>query len=138
MTEFDPTLTDRFERFEIVPTEFWHLDHVQVAFEMFERYDFIEACSRYASTIRKMATDSGAPAKYNATITIAFMSLVAERKACSPDGDLTAFFKDNPDMLDKKVLCTWYSPKRMTSSIARQQFLMPDKINGVAYEQATA
>lgn len=138
MTEFDPTLTDRFERGEIVPTSFGHLDHVRVAFEMLERYEFVEACSRYARTIRKMARDAGAYEKYNTTITIAFMSLVAERKARNPGGDIAVFMADNPDLLDKKILGSWYSFERMTSAVARQQFLMPDRVAGAVRDEAIA
>jgi len=123
-------LLARFEQLEINAPNFHHCDHIEVAYDMLNKYDFVEACTRYASTIRAMAERVGVPEKYNTTITLAFMSLVAERKGqLDPDG-LASFLASNPDLLDKNVLKRWYSEERLTSATARRQFLLPDKAQG--------
>ena len=123
-------LLTRFEQFEIDAPNFHHGDHIKVAYGMLNKYDFVEACTRYASTIRAMAERVGVPEKFNVTITFAFMSLIAERKGQSnPDG-LASFLASNPDLLDKNVLKRWYSEERLTSATARRQFLLPDKAQG--------
>jgi len=126
----DNSLLGRFERHEIEPGSFRHSDHVQVAYDMLARYNFVDACARYASTIRAMAESVGVPEKYNTTITIAFMSLIAERRSQSDSNDLDSFLASNPDVLEKDVLKGWYSEERLGSSLAREQFLLPDKTYG--------
>ena len=123
-------LLDRFERLEIKAPDFHHVDHIRVAYEMLDKYDFVDACARYAATIRAMAEDVGVPEKFNATITFAFMSLIGERKSLSHNGGVESFLEANPDLLDKDVLNTWYSAERLSSSTARRQFLLPDRILG--------
>ena len=93
---------------------------------MLDRYDFIEAYTRYASIIRTMAASLGALDKFNVTITLAFMSLVAERMNSGEFSDWSAFLAANPDLLNKEVLSHWYSNDRLASTAARSQFLMPD------------
>lgn len=127
MPDFDPTLTDRFESGRIAPADFGHHDHVQVAWEMLERYDFLEASTRYGQTIRRMAESVGALEKYNATITLAFMSIIAERRLHASHGGFAAFLAANPDLLEPNLLDRWYSRERLTSPLARAQFLMPDE-----------
>ena len=97
----DSQLQRRFERLEFEPGAFRHNDHVQAAYAMLGRYDFVDACVRYASTLRAMAESAGVPEKYNATITIAFLSLIAERRSQSDSCDLGSFLASNPDLLEK-------------------------------------
>ncbi|NNF76709.1 MAG: hypothetical protein HKN05_01645 [Rhizobiales bacterium] len=126
MSASSTTLTRSFEAGKLDPAAFKHTDHVAVAYEMLGAYDFLEACSRYASSIRALARKAGAPDKFNATITLAFMSLIAERKA---SGDFTTyeeFISENEDLLSKTVLESWYSPERLNCDTARAVFLMPD------------
>ena len=68
---------ERFERLEVDPTSFCHVDHLEAAYAMLSKYDFIESCTRYSATIKSMAESVGALVKFNAAITIAFMSVVA-------------------------------------------------------------
>ena len=65
--------------------------------------------------------------KYNATITITFLSLIAERRSQSDSSDLGSFLASNPDLLEKDVLKGWYSEERLNSPLAREQFLLPNK-----------
>ena len=123
-------LLDRFEERQIPAPDFRHLDHVQVAFEILDKYDFVQACARYASTIKAMAESAGAPEKFNATITVAFMSVIAERKSQMENADFESFISANPDLLDGNALKGWYTKERLDSPAARHQFLMPDKVAG--------
>lgn len=125
--DLDPTLTGRFMAGQINPGEFGHRDHLQVAFELLDRHDFLESCAIYGSTIDRMARSAGAPEKYNATITIALLSLIAERREAMAQADFAAFLANNPDLLNKDLLAAWYSGERLGSAQARAQFLMPDR-----------
>ncbi len=118
---------EKFEQLKIDTPTFGHREHVEIAYEMLGIYDFVEACTRYASTIKRMAEQHGAPEKYSATVTFAFMSLIGERKAQMEGQDFEQFLATNTDLLDKDVLMNWYSKDRLTSQKAREQFLLPDK-----------
>lgn len=125
-------LIEQFEKLQISAPHFGHKEHVEIAYEMLARYDFVDACNRYASTIRAMAAQHGAPEKYNTTITFAFMSVIAERKSLKDHGDVAQFLADNADLLDKNFLMNWYTPERLASAEARVQFLLPDRASGQA------
>ena len=118
---------EEFEQLEMDTPTFGHREHVGIAYEMLGIYDFVTACNRYASTIKRMAEQHGAPEKFNTTITFAFMSLIGERKAQMEGQDFEQFLAANTDLLDKDILMNWYSKDRLTSKKAREQFLLPDK-----------
>ncbi|MBO9451548.1 hypothetical protein J7426_14840 [Tropicibacter sp. R16_0] len=119
-------LTQAFEAHKIDNTQFRHAEHVQVAYELLQKYDFIDAAAIYAKGIRTLAAAAGAPQKFNLTITYAFMSLIAERQAQSHNGGFDGFVSANPDLMSKDVLAQWYGPERLTSDTARSVFLMPE------------
>jgi len=117
--------SDRFERKEIAAEDFSHREHVQAAFELLHKYDFIEATAKYAEIIKSMATAAGAPEKFNVTITVAFMGLIAEKMEADGDVDFDTFYSTNPD-LSGNALAPWYSAERISSKLSRKIFLMPD------------
>ena len=118
--------TRDFERCEIDASDFGHIDHIGVAWDMLHRYDFLEASLRYSRCIDTIATRAGAGQKFNTTITLAFLSLVAERMKQGPDGSFDEFIARNEDLLAPGVLDRWYSAERLGSDLARSVFLMPD------------
>lgn len=123
------SLLSRFEALEIDAEEFGHLEHVQAGFEMLHKYGFVEACARYASTINTMATNAGAPDKFNVTITFAFLSLIAERINRNNDHqNFGGFLAENPDLESANVLDHWYSEDYLKSDFARKHFALPDKV----------
>ena len=121
------SFSDRFERQEIAAEDFGHREHVQAAFELLQKYDFIEATAQYAETIKSMATAAGAPQKFNVTITLAFMGLIAEKMMqAGSDSDFDSFYSSNPD-LTGNALAPWYSAERISCDLSRKIFLMPDR-----------
>ncbi len=119
-------LARAFEAGELAPEAFKHADHVAVAYEMLSAYEFLDACSRYAASIKVLAERAGAPEKYNATITLAFLSLIAERIALGRHAGCEEFMAQNGDLTSRDVLLQWYSPQRLTCDTARAVFLLPD------------
>ena len=119
-------LAQAFEAGDIRPGGFNHAAHVIVAYQLLTRYEFLEAVSRYTRGIRELASRAGAPEKFNITITLAFLSLIAERMADAPSSDAEAFVRDNSDLMTIDVLRGRYSNTRLNKSLARSVFLMPD------------
>lgn len=108
------------------PNDFSHLDHIGVAYEALLKHEFFEAVCIIADGIREMALRTNAPEKFNATITLAFMSLIAERMKTRSYRDVDDFILRNADLADKSVLSSWYSSDRLTSQLARSIPLLPD------------
>jgi hypothetical protein len=125
MTADSPDLA-RFLRVEIDPATFPHREHVRIAFEMLRRHDFPETVLHFSRTLRAMAEKVGRPEAFHQTVTIAFLSLIAERMECGGAADFAAFAQANPDLLEKSALERWYRPERLASAVARRTFLLPD------------
>jgi hypothetical protein len=116
----------RFVRGEIPAAEFPHREHVRMAFEMLRRHDFPETVLHYSRALRVMTEKAGRPQAFHQTVTIAFLSVIAERMEISSAPDFTAFAAANPELLGKSVLSRWYGVERLASEAARRTFLLPD------------
>jgi hypothetical protein len=120
---------ERFVRGEIAATDFPHRDHVRMAFELLRRHDFAESVWLFSRALRTMAGRAGKPQAFNQTVTVAFLSLIAERLEESP-GDFSAFQRANGELFDKQALARWYSAGRLSSERARRIFLLPEPAAG--------
>ena len=108
------------------PGEFGHLDHVGVAYEALARHEFYDAAGIIASGIRNLAERAGAPDKFHATITWAFLSLIAERMQTTEHDSAADFIRRNPDIGNGSALAPWYTDQRLKSDLARSIALLPD------------
>ena len=124
MIESSPEL-ERFLRGEVDNTTFAHREHVRIGFELLRRCDFAETVYRFSTTLRGMAARAGRPEAFHQTITIAFLSLIAERMDCQPYADFESFALCNEDLLDKSALLRLYPSARLSSEAARRTFLLP-------------
>lgn len=116
----------RFLRGEIPAAGFPHREHVRMAFEMLRRHDFPETVLHYSRALRAMAAQAGKPEAFHQTVTIAFLSVIAERMESGGAAEFSAFAQANPDLLEKSVLTRWYGVERLASAVARRTFLLPD------------
>lgn len=111
---------------ETDPKTFRHRDHVEMAFEILSRHpNFVTAAGAYASSLRQIAARAGNADAYHETITLAFLSLIAERLANATFDGFADFAARNSDLLDKGALARWYSTERLGSSVARATFVLP-------------
>jgi hypothetical protein len=104
---------------------FTHAEHVRIAFELTTRYEFDEALHRYATGLRRLTARLGTPDRFHATITTAFMALVAERCATVCASTWDGFAAVSGDILDKRCLAAWYSDRELASPTARRTFVLP-------------
>lgn len=116
---------DAFEAGTLDLCAFSHREHVRMGFELARRAPFTEAAHRFASALRRLTAAAGQPEKYHDTLTVAFMSLIAERLGEAPETDFDAFAEANPDLFDRAVLLARYTPERLNSPAARRTFLLP-------------
>jgi hypothetical protein len=115
----------RFVRGEIAAADFPHREHVRMAFEMLRRHDFAETVWLYSWALRAMAARAGKPQAFNQTVTIAFLSLIAERMEQGRAVDFAVFARDNPAVFHKDVLARWYPREQLTEEITRRVFVLP-------------
>ncbi len=124
--------------------EFHHADHVRVAWILLQQQPLAEVIPRFAASLKRYATHKGSPGLYHETITWAFMSAIGERlrhlggdgetdgKANGGESSRSSWeeFRDgNPDLFQdfRGFLERYYSPERLDSDAARNQFLLPDR-----------
>jgi hypothetical protein len=124
-----PDLLRRFEAAEVDPATFSHADHVRAGYEMLRKHEFFEAAQRFAAALRALTLRAGAPEKFNATVTMGFMSLIAERMDADDPGDADAFLAAHPDLLGGGLMLR-YSKGRLRSPLARRAALLPDLAAG--------
>jgi hypothetical protein len=118
-------LTRSFEAHDIDAVSFHHAEHIRVAFDLLQKYDFVDASSIYAKGIQAIATNAGVPRKFNTTITYAFLSLIAQGIAEMEKPGYDWFLTNNTDLFAKNILERWYSPKVLQSDTARKIYLLP-------------
>jgi hypothetical protein len=115
----------RFLRGEITAADFPHREHVRMAFEMLRRYDFAESVWLFSKALRMIAAKADKPQAFNQTVTIAFLSLIAERMEQGRACDFAVFARDNPEVFDKEVLARWYTHGQLAADITRRVFVLP-------------
>lgn len=119
------TWLERFETREIQPEDFDHESHIEVAIDLLRTTTFFDAVMRYLEGLRGMAQAAGTPEKVNVTITIAFLSLIAERLETVPDSFRAAqLLARYPELTSTRTLERWYSSARLHSELARSAFLL--------------
>ncbi len=110
---------------EIAPADFPHREHLRFAYELLARFSFGETLQHFERGLQHLAARAGKPQLYHQTITVAFLSLVAQRRAERPAPNWGAFIAANADLLDKDVLLRWYAPEELASDLARTVFCLP-------------
>lgn len=129
MTAEERDFIAAFQDASLPTSAFRHYDHVHMAWLYVRCYGQAEAAHRFTADLRRYAEAKGVPGLYHATITGAYVALIAERVlATAEDADWPSFAAANPDLLRWKpgVLETYYSPDRLWSDQARRVFLLPD------------
>lgn len=113
-----------------LPTSaFHHRDHVRMAWLYLRECGPAEAPARFTADLQRFAAAHGVPGLYHATITTAYLALIAERMADAAHDTWDTFASAHPDLLTWKpgVLDRYYSADRLWSPLARTQFLLPDR-----------
>ena len=128
----DDDFADAFETGNLLPAEFDHVAHLRTAFCLVRRRPFLEACIAMRDGLRDIARRAGRPGLYHETITVAFMSIVAQRVADGPDIAWNDFVATHPDLMERTLLSRWYTRETLESDAARARFVMPDATSEAA------
>ena len=107
-------------------TRFGHREHVHLTWLAVRRFGAAEAVSLVSDGIQRTARYVGAPHKYHATISRAWVELVGYHVAESGDSDFPAFADHHSALLDKRLLTRFYRPATLASPRARTGWAEPD------------
>lgn len=125
----DDELLRAFESTELPASEFTHAAHVRVAWRYLKAAPFHMALARFATALQAFAAAKGAAAKYHETLTVAWMALVAERLASTPDVDWDGFAATHTDLFARpSIVSRYYKEETLKSERAKGVFLLPDAV----------
>ena len=106
---------------------FGHRQHVHLSWLAVRRYGATNACQLVCAGIQRTARYAGAPQKYHATVSRAWIELIAYHAAEHEIEDFDTFTRHNSALLDKRLLLRFYEPSTLASSVARTDWVKPDR-----------
>lgn len=107
-------------------TRFGHREHVHLTWLAVHRYGTRAAVGLVSDGIRRTATYAGAPQKYHATMSRAWVEIVGHYAAASPDIPFDEFVDRYPELLDKRLLSRHYRSSTLASAAAKTGWVEPD------------
>jgi hypothetical protein len=105
---------------------FGHRQHVQLTWLAVRRHGTEAAVDVVSDGIQRTARYAGAPQKYNATVSRAWVELVGHHAGQSDTADFDAFADQHSALLDKKLLTRFYRSSTLASDPARTGWVEPD------------
>ena len=108
---------------------FGHRQHVHLTWLAVRRYGTAAAVGLISDGIQRTARYAGAPQKYNATVSRAWVELVGHHATAAgpPRGTgFAGFIERHPVLLDKRLLTRFYRPATLASEQARAGWVEPD------------
>jgi hypothetical protein len=105
---------------------FGHREHVHLTWLAVRRHGTRAAIGLVSDGIRRTATYAGAPQKYHATISRAWVEIVGYHAAASPDIPFAAFVDRYPALLDKRLLTRHYRSSTLAAAEAKAGWIEPD------------
>ena len=129
----DREFIEQFEACTLPAERFHHREHVKLAWLYLNELPLLQAISRFTAGIKRFATANGKPDRYHETITWAFLLLIHQRMVATKGRSWDEFAAANGDLLDwqENILSRYYRQETLASDLARQTFLMPDRLDNL-------
>lgn len=105
---------------------FGHREHVHLTWLAVRRCGVPAAIDLVSEGIQRTARYAGAPQKYHATVSRAWVELVGHHAAEAGEDGFAAFADRNPALLDKRLLTRFYRPATLAAPSARSGWVEPD------------
>ena len=107
-------------------SRFGHREHVHLTWLAVRRCGVAAAVGVVSDGIQRTARYAGAPQKYHATVSRAWVELVGHHAAERDEQDFAAFATHHPALLDKRLLTRFYRPATLASPQAKTAWIEPD------------
>src|SRR5437764_9037702 len=105
---------------------FGHRQHVQLTWLAVQRCGTAAAIPLVSEGIRRTAAYHGAPQKYHATVSRAWVQLVGYHVGEDAELDFDAFVGHHTALLDKRLLTRFYRSSTLAAPQARTGWVQPD------------
>ncbi len=105
---------------------FGHRQHIHLTWLAVRKYGTTAAIDVISDGIQRTARYAGAPQKYHATVSRAWVELVGYHVAESPDAEFDRFVEESPALLDKALLGRHYRSATLAGAVARTGWVEPD------------
>jgi hypothetical protein len=105
---------------------FGHREHVHLTWLAVRSCGTRSAVALVSEGIQRTARYAGAPQKYHATVSRAWVELVGHHVDAHPGADFEAFAEQNTALLDKRLLTRFYRPATLAAEPARAGWVEPD------------
>jgi len=105
---------------------FGHREHVHLTWLAVRQLGRAGAIDLVSSGIQETARYAGVPQKYNATVSRAWVELVAHHVDEGPNDDFGRFIEHHSRLLDKRLLTRFYRPATLAGAAARTGWVEPD------------
>ncbi|MFG1816734.1 hypothetical protein ACGFIF_23465 [Kribbella sp. NPDC049174] len=105
---------------------FGHREHVKLTWLAVRQCGTGEAVELISDGIQRTARYAGAPQKYNATVSRAWVELTAYHLAEVPGESFDDLLQRNPGLMDKRLLTRFYHSRTLASPAARRGWVEPD------------
>ena len=107
---------------------FGHREHLRLAWILIDRYGLDAAVPQIERRLRHLAEAHGMPEKYNRTMTLFWVRLVAHVAARTPAATSTAFLDAEEWLQNPGLARRHYSAELLSSPLARAAWIDPDLI----------
>ncbi|MFE2094373.1 hypothetical protein ACWD4L_48325 [Streptomyces sp. NPDC002596] len=105
---------------------FGHREHVHLTWLAVRQCGVPTAVGLVSDGIQRTARYAGAPQKYHATVSRAWVELVGHHADEHDESDFTAFADHHPALLDKRLLTRFYRPATLAGPQAKNGWVEPD------------
>jgi hypothetical protein len=105
---------------------FGHREHVLVTWLAVREFGRRRAIDLVCEGIQRTARYAGAPQKYNATVSRAWVELISHHAAEGEGSDFDEFADRNPALFDKRLLMRFYRTTTLAAASARRGWVEPD------------
>jgi hypothetical protein len=119
---FDALLAEVMTRAD----RFGHRQHIHLTWLAVRRHGTAAAIDLVSDGIQRTARYAGAPQKYHATVSRAWVELVGHHVADGDDHDFDAFADRHPALLDKRLLARHYRSSTLATVEAKTGWVPPD------------
>lgn len=135
------SLTERFKKQQIEPSEFNHLAHLKVAWDYIHEFSLVEARERFHQDIVKLTKVLGAEEKYHRTLTDFFLDYLYQVKwyfnhSGESSESVSSSSSRSWDLIEKKcdllihdakkLVSYYYSDELINSEEARKNYIEAD------------
>ncbi|MEU6079205.1 hypothetical protein [Streptomyces sp. NPDC047108] len=122
----DPVFDELMADVMAYAEHFGHREHIRLTWLAVHRVGMPAAIGLISEGIRHTARYAGAPQKYNATVSRAWVELVAHHAAEEGSRTFPDLVGRNPGLLDKRLLGRFYRSTTLARPEARTGWLEPD------------